>query len=184
MVLPSNWSDYKSVTTLAEDVLELQLQFGGRLVRATSSGLPIAAGDTTCFSDKTNSPPARTRLSSSQSNWLARAFPRPAAPPPCPVQNARSRAPPRSSAPWPPQPPAHRHALLERHRPRVDQRQAPLAGLGIDVGDLELPGRRRRRRAPADHIQARHGKAVFRPDRPRVFKTRSLCPNSATTPAT
>jgi len=31
--------------------------------------------------------------------------------------------------------------------------------------------RRRRRRAPADHIQARHGKAVFRPDRPRVFKT-------------
>jgi hypothetical protein len=32
-------------------------------------------------------------------------------------------------------------------------------------------GRRRRRRAPADHTQARHGKAVFRPDRPRVFKT-------------
>ena len=67
--------------------------------------------------------------------------------------------------------PAHRHALLERHRPRVDQRQAPRDGLGIDVGDLELPTRRRRRRAPADHIQARHGKAVFRPDRPRVFKT-------------
>ena len=31
--------------------------------------------------------------------------------------------------------------------------------------------RRRRRRAPADHTQARHGKAVFRPDSPRVFKT-------------
>ena len=57
------------------------------------------------------------------------------------------------------------------------------AGLGIDVGDLELAARRRRRRAPADHTQARHGKVVFRPDRPRVFKTRNLCPNSATTPA-
>ena len=62
MVLPNNWPDYKSVTTLAEAVLELLPQFGGRPVRATSSGLPIAAGDTICFSDKTNSPPARTRL--------------------------------------------------------------------------------------------------------------------------
>jgi len=79
--------------------------------------------------------------------------------------------------------PAHRHALLERHRPRVDQRQAPRAGLGIDVGDLGLPARRRRRRPAADHTQARHGKAVFLPDRPLVFKTRNLCPNSATLPA-
>src|SRR6476620_8045727 len=79
--------------------------------------------------------------------------------------------------------PAHRQALLERHRPRVDQRQAPRAGLGIDVGDLELPARRRRRRVPADHTHPRHGKAVFRPDRPHVLKIRNLCPNSATTPA-
>ena len=57
------------------------------------------------------------------------------------------------------------------------------AGLGIDVGDLELPARRRRRRVPADHTHPRHGKAVFRPDRPHVLKTRNLCPNSATTPA-
>ena len=40
------------------------------------------------------------------------------------------------------------------------------AGLGIDVGDLELAARRRCRRAPADHTHSRHGKAVFRPDRP------------------
>src|SRR6478609_778313 len=66
--------------------------------------------------------------------------------------------------------PAHRQALLERHRPRVDQRQAPRAGLGIDVGDLELPARRRRRRVPADHTHPRHGKAVFRPVRPHVLK--------------
>ena len=57
------------------------------------------------------------------------------------------------------------------------------AGLGIDVGDLELPARRRRRRAPADPTHPRHGKAVFRPDRPHVLKIRNLCPNSATTPA-
>src|SRR6476620_7601693 len=76
-------------------------------------------------------------------------------------------------------------------RPRVDQRQAPRAGLGIDVGDLELPARRRRRRAAADHTQARHGKAVFRPDRPPRLQNpqpmselrnppRKLTPNSAT----
>src|SRR6202008_2855645 len=40
------------------------------------------------------------------------------------------------------------------------------AGLGIDVGDLELPARRRRRRGPADPTHPRHGKTVFRPDRP------------------
>ena len=44
--------------------------------------------------------------------------------------------------------PAHRQALLERHRPRVDQRRAPRDGLGIDVGDLELPARRQRPTRP------------------------------------
>ena len=54
--------------------------------------------------------------------------------------------------------PAHRHALLERHRPRVDQRQAPRAGLSIDVGDLELPARRRRRRPPRTTLRLGTGK--------------------------
>ena len=79
--------------------------------------------------------------------------------------------------------PAHRHALLERHRPRVDQRQAPRDGLGIDVGDLELPTRRRRRRAPADHTQARHGKSSLPAGPAPRLQNRNLCPNSPTTPA-
>src|SRR4051812_40411776 len=60
--------------------------------------------------------------------------------------------------------------LRIRHKPVIPHHQQ-IVGSRSSIGDLDLPTRWRRRRAPADHTQARHGKAVFRPDRPRVFKT-------------
>jgi hypothetical protein len=69
--------------------------------------------------------------------------------------------------------PCQPSALRARHPPAWRHRSASASASAqrSSIGDLELPTRRRRRRAPADHTQARHGKAVFRPDRPRVFKT-------------
>ena len=77
-----------------------------------------------------------------------------------------------------------------RHRPRVDQRQAPRDGLSIDVADLELPARRRRRRPPRTTLtlgtgkqsSGRTGPASQNPQPMSELRNppRKLTPNSAT----
>ena len=63
--------------------------------------------------------------------------------------------------------PAHRQALLERHRQGLSQRHAMLTGIPGHVADLESRDRKARRQRRSHIRQYRHKQAVSTPSAPR-----------------